>query len=350
MDNVSRPDMNKLLAAPLHVSWVVTSRCNLACDYCLEDAAPAGVRDDASEETRDLIVRELVEGRVLKVNISGGEPLLVESLARHVARLREAGAFVRLTTNGTFLDERWASRLADARLCLAEVSLHPGRGGDVRRAVSLLAARSVRTILRIVVTRENCRDLPEIVSPFRETGVERLMLQEAAPLGRATGGGSGVLLGLEDMMSVRESVDRIRHSWGDDRLRLASGTLADDEAGHPILCSLGARVRKSCEIRPDGNVIPCAPAAVFGVRNMIAEKGLAACWRDVPRLYARFARNEPAGACSDCRHLGPCHGGCRAVSRLLEQSEREDNCAQFRPAGSADSPSASLSERPMDVV
>ncbi|MHC5056850.1 MAG: radical SAM protein [Planctomycetota bacterium] len=328
--------MAKLLGAPLHVSWVVTSRCNLACDYCLEDARPATVGDDVPEATRDLIAREIVAARVLKVSVSGGEPLLVESLPRLVALLREGGVFVRMTTNAAHLDEALADRLAEARLSVAEVSLHPGRGREVLTAVSLLAARDVRTVVRVVVSRANARTLEDIVTPLKATGVERIMLQEVAPLGRAAGGGRGSLLGLEEMRAVRERVDAFRRAWGDDRLRLASSTLADHDAGRPVLCSLGARVRKSCEVRPDGNVIPCAPATVFGVRNMIAGKGLAACWRDIPRLYARFAEEEPGGKCGACDHASGCHGGCRAVARIGERVGRAADCAHFRPGDLAE--------------
>ncbi|MHC4249363.1 MAG: radical SAM protein [Planctomycetota bacterium] len=336
MCDAGGPDAGKLLGTPLHVSWVVTSRCNLACDYCLEDARPATVSDDVPEATRELIAREIVAARVLKVSISGGEPLLVESLPRHVARLREGGVFVRMTTNGALLDEALADRLAEARLSVAEISLHPDRDREVLRAVSLLAARGVRTIARVVVSRANAPTLEDIVAPFRTTGVERIMLQEVAPLGRAAGGGRGSLIGLEEMREVRERVEAIRRAWGDDRVRLASSTLADHDAGRPVLCSLGGRVRKSCEVRPDGNVIPCAPATVFGVRNVLAGKGLAACWRDIPRLYARFAEEEPGGECGACVHASACHGGCRAVSRVSERSGRAADCAHFRPGDLAE--------------
>jgi len=337
MFEVARPDATSPLASPLHVSWVLTSRCNLACEYCLEDSVPADA-DDVSGELRDLVAREVVENRVLKVSISGGEPLLVESLPRLIARLREGGVFVRLTTNGILMDGRLADRLAEARLSVAEVSLHPGRAREVMRALALLAAREVRTIVRVVVTRENRSGLAELVASLRATDVERVILQETAPLGRAAGEGSGCLLCLEEMRAVREEVERLRHSWDDERLHLASATLADHDAGHPVLCSLGAKVRKSCEVRPDGNVVPCAPAGVFGVGNMIAEKGLAACWRDIPRLYARFAEEEPGGECGACGHLESCRGGCRAVSRLLEMRGRREPCPHFRAASKAKGP------------
>jgi len=329
--------LSGLLGTPLHVSWVATSRCNLHCEYCLEDAVSADA-DDVSEELRDLIAREIVENRVLKVSISGGEPLLVESLPSIVARLSEGGVFVRLTTNGVLMDERIADRLAGAQLSVAEVSLHPGRAREVTRALALLAARKVRVIVKVVVTRENHRRLEELIAPLRATEVESVILQEAMPLGRAAGAGRGCLLGLDEMREVRVEVERMQRTWGEGRLHLASATLAEHDAGHPVLCSLDAKVRKSCEVRPDGNVVPCAPAGVFGVSNMIAEKGLAACWRDIPRLYARFAEEEPGGECGACGHLESCSGGCRAVSRLLELRGRRKPCPHFRAASTSKGP------------
>jgi radical SAM protein with 4Fe4S-binding SPASM domain len=337
MHSAGSPDVRELLATPLHVAWVITSRCNLACSYCLEDAVPA-YTEDVPQELRDRIAREIIDSRVLKVSISGGEPLLVNSLPRLVAELRDGGVFVRVTTNGVLLDDDLADRLAKARLSVAEVSLHPGHEDKGLSAVSSFNTRGVRTIVRVVVSSENHLRLAELIEPLRSSGVERVILQEVTPIGRAAGAGHGSLLDLDKTLAVRERVAEIRSAWGDDRVRFSSGTLADEEAGHPVLCSIGTRVRKSCEVRPRGNVIPCAPATVFGVRNMIEEKGLAACWRDIPRLYARFASEEPDGKCPRCDHSQACHGGCRAVSRLVERHGRREECAHFGPAAMTKGP------------
>ncbi len=331
-------DIDSLLDAPLQVTWTVTSRCNLRCAYCLENALPADTPDDASEETRERIVRELIAHRVLKVYVSGGEPLLVPSVPGYIARMRDRGMAVRLTTNGTLIDEEMAERLAAARLSVAEVSLHPGTAERVRRAVALLVAEGVRTILRIVVTPRNHLGLEELVSPFVETGVENVALQEIAPLGRAARGGGKHLLDVEALRTAREQVDEMRKQWGNTFVSLASTTLAEAEVGHPTPCTLSLRVRKSCEVRPDGNVIPCAPAVTYGVRNLIAEKGLNACWRDLSRLYTPFAEAPPGGRCELCRWAEACGGGCRALSFLLTGDVSGGNpaCPFFQPASLAE--------------
>lgn len=329
--------VEKLLETPLEATWVVTSRCNLRCSYCLEDPLPADDPDDASEGTRELIVRELVANRVLKVYISGGEPLLVPSVPRYVSTLRDGGAAVRLTTNGTLIDGDMAGRLSAARLSAAEVSLQPGTFEAVRRAVALLVAAGIRTILRIVVTPRNRSRLEELVSPFVESGVEQIALQEVAPLGRAACDVRRHLLDAETLAAVRAQVEEMRNKWGERLISFASTTLAEAAAGHPIPCALGARVKKSCEVRPDGNVIPCAPATACGVRNSVPEKGLRACWRDLPRLYAPFAEAPPGGNCGQCRWVASCGGGCRAVSFQLtgEKSGGNPVCSFFQPRSPA---------------
>ena len=324
--------VDRLLSAPLEATWVVTSRCNLRCPYCLEDPLPADAPDDASEEARELIIRQLIENEILKVYISGGEPLLVPSVPGYVKRFRDMGMAVRLTTNGTLIDEEMAERLSASRLTAAEVSLHPGALDSVRRAVSLLVARGVRTILRIVVTPRNCSRLEGLVSPFVGSGVENVSLQEVAPLGRAACQGES-LLGLDSLRAIREEIDGMRKKWGEGFVGFSSTTLAEAEAGHPVPCTLSLRLRKGCEVRPDGNVIPCAPASAYGVRNLISEKGLRACWRDLPRLYAPFAEEPPGGRCERCRWAKACGGGCRAVSFLLSGKASAGNpvCPFFQP-------------------
>ncbi len=312
------PDIKKLLRTPLAVTWVVTSRCNLDCLYCLEDATGPGGPDDVSEDLRALIVRELIACNVLKVYVSGGEPLLLDSVPDHVARLRERGIAVRLTTNGALVDGRAAGRLAASRVDVVEVSLHPGTAEAVVAAVSLLVEKRVRVIARVVVTRSNAGRLGELAGPLLEAGAESVSFQEVVPLGRAAGAMSEHGPDDETLSAVRRQVDDLGRRWGSARVGLTSATLSDIRGGRPTECGLGAPLKKSCEIRPDGNVVPCAPATVYGVTNFLGEKGLARAWRDLPDLYGGFAVAPLGGQCDLCLESERgCAGGCRAVSRLV---------------------------------
>src|ERR1700733_747883 len=80
------------------VDWWVTSRCNLACDFCY---GPEPGRDPA--ELRDAIVEKLRESSASAVTFCGGEPLLVRKVDEYAGILAKAGKQTVLNTNGSKL-------------------------------------------------------------------------------------------------------------------------------------------------------------------------------------------------------------------------------------------------------
>jgi pyrroloquinoline quinone biosynthesis protein E len=305
----------ELLRAPLQATWAITSRCDLDCEYCLEDPRPAAEPEPVPEAERRAILHELVASRVLKVYLSGGEPLLIEALPEYVARLRQGGAAVHLTTNGTLADDEAVARLARAGLGVAEVSIHPGSEGAAACAIERFVRRGVKTVARLVVTAASISRALDVVRPFTWTGADTIALQEVAPMGRAARARERMAPSAEGLARLAEEVAHFNAGRGaGPHLTFASTTLGDRELGHPAPCSLEHALRKSCEIRPTGDVLPCSPAVAYGVENSIHEKGLAACFRDLPGLFGPFAAEPPGGDCSLCAHVAACRGGCRAVA------------------------------------
>ena len=79
------------------VLWELTSACNLKCDFCLVEMKRRHLPVD-----RALVIADaLVEARVDKVLLSGGEPLLYPGAEAVIRRLSESDVLVKLLTNGT---------------------------------------------------------------------------------------------------------------------------------------------------------------------------------------------------------------------------------------------------------
>jgi radical SAM protein with 4Fe4S-binding SPASM domain len=319
------------------VTWSLTSRCNLACSYCLDDSVAPNAPIESNPQERQHIVNEIIAARVLKVYLSGGEPLLVDELHEYVAAFRRAGAAVRLTSNGTLVDETVARLLAEAGLSAAEISLQPGTADAVARGVRCLVDAGIRTVLRAVVTRANMAGLEDVVRSFAESGVESISFQEVIPLGRAARDAQSWVMDVDEMQRVREEVQRLRLTWGERFIGLASTTLADQAIGHPLPCTLGQGVWKSCEVQPDGNVIPCTPAAAFGIRNSLHEKGLERCWQDLHELYRTVTPGAPGGVCAACLSRDACRGGCRAICHLLDGPGGGNPACRFHTTTPGDS-------------
>ena len=84
-------------SAGTRVLWELTSACNLKCEFCLVEIKRRHLPVPAALQVAD----QLIEARVDKVLLSGGEPLLYPGVEPVMRRLSEAGVLVKLLTNGT---------------------------------------------------------------------------------------------------------------------------------------------------------------------------------------------------------------------------------------------------------
>jgi cyclic pyranopterin phosphate synthase len=108
----------------------VTDRCNLRCPYCMpkDVFGPGFAFLERSEllsfEEITLVARKLADRGVVKLRLTGGEPLLRRELERLVEMLAGIDGIdeIALTTNGLLLGKR-ARALADAGLSRVTVSL-----------------------------------------------------------------------------------------------------------------------------------------------------------------------------------------------------------------------------------
>jgi MoaA/NifB/PqqE/SkfB family radical SAM enzyme len=80
------------------VDWWITSRCNLACDFCY---GPEPGHDPRS--LRDSILAAIKASSARAVTLCGGEPLLVQRIADYAQELAACQKCVVLNTNGLLL-------------------------------------------------------------------------------------------------------------------------------------------------------------------------------------------------------------------------------------------------------
>jgi sulfatase maturation enzyme AslB (radical SAM superfamily) len=178
------------------VQAVLTSACNLRCDYCYQRQHPAR---RMRWETLQAAIELLAESGApeVKLGFYGGEPLLEQGLLRRAVeaawdRLRNPTRTLRLvvTTNGTLLEPGLAAFLEQYRV---EVTLsYDGPGGQVlrrgasanrleevvfdlrRRCPALFAAR---LSVAVTVTAANLRSLADTVGHFLDQGLRRIAVR-----------------------------------------------------------------------------------------------------------------------------------------------------------------------------
>ena len=161
---------------PPSVDWWITSRCNLACDFCygpIPGKDPVDLRDD--------ILRSLKDSSVPVVTFCGGEPLLVRKVDEFAGILRSAGKRTVLNTNGELLTRRHNQGFQLGNFDLVGLSIegstaqsHQAMRGpkasfaDTLSAARLVTGTGIQLKIGTVVSAVNAGDLPQLAALVRK--------------------------------------------------------------------------------------------------------------------------------------------------------------------------------------
>jgi MoaA/NifB/PqqE/SkfB family radical SAM enzyme len=214
-------------AQPVGAKLELTYACNLRCGFCYTDSPRHTVARtvELSDDDWRAIVAELIELGVIESVVTGGEPLLRRELALELAeQLSDAGIGVTFNTNGWFVDEAVADRLAtgcpgvDVHISLdgPTPQLHDGaRGvpGSWRRAVkavAVLTERGISTHVVQVVTPDNQHAVEELIEQCWLLGASSVRLAPVVPIGAAAREGSWQI----SRSRLRRAVERARRRFG----------------------------------------------------------------------------------------------------------------------------------------
>jgi MoaA/NifB/PqqE/SkfB family radical SAM enzyme len=189
--------MRPVPVSPRDVHLLVTARCNLACRHCSVYGEGETEGDLAAEQWVS-IIRRLAEWKVLKLTISGGEPLVREDLPEIIEAVLSRPFRFSLNTNAMLVTDDLARVLARAapRLESVMVSLDGARAEthDEQRAPGAFEAMAeggqrlrragVPVGFYCTVTRLNVREIEDIA----QWGVSRgsyVKFNDVLSVGRA---------------------------------------------------------------------------------------------------------------------------------------------------------------------
>lgn len=305
----------------------MTNRCNLRCDYCY---AVSGTGSSLSWETLESIASDLrANFHPLRVELSGGEPLLNKATLPFARLLKSDGHSLALLTNGTLIDERNAAEIASL-FDTVQISIDgdDAEGHDCRRGAGShgKATRAAELILRqggnlqigMTLTYGSLPGLQGLIEKYGE----RLKVKSMTPIGR---GGAGI-----DALRTEEFYEHSEPYYVSDRAgnprrkvaefvsrsrrkALSNCGLGDmhvsvDEVGHVYPCHLVHDPRYLC-----GDVTKSALSDIYHKSDVL-----------VSLDSFGVQKMEPCRTCV-VRHL--CVGGCPAVS--LAESDRLDVAPSF---------------------
>lgn len=315
------------LEAPLYLVWEINKKCNAQCIHCYSASGPDANEEHILSAPKLLSVAdELIDMRVFRVGISGGEPLLHPTIYPILEKLCQSDIFVSLSTNGSPIDHTAAKRLRKMEIdsvCLSLDSSHPEIHDEIRRlpglfdkavaAAKLLIDEGVPVVAGMTLMRHNFREMRHYVEFVRSLGIHSVNITSYVPTGRGIPEHAleeelyhDYLFEVNEM--AKEYKGDVDIMWHDCRF-----TLIDESFSHYEHKGCGA-ANTSARITAEGDVTPCSTLPIAG--GNLRDHTFKEIWHNSKFFHQMRDRQSYAkdSNCADCLHLEDC-GGCRSMSQ-----------------------------------
>jgi MoaA/NifB/PqqE/SkfB family radical SAM enzyme len=187
--------------APLFIAWQLTNRCASRCITCCEESGPDRKwRDELSRAEALDLARDIADAGIPYVAFGGGEPLGVSHAFEIFEILAQAGVSLKLETDGRYIDDDAADRIAALPIQCVQVSVDGATGASYDRvrpggsftaavaSIERLARRGLKPQLVFAPTRFNLHEIERAYDLAGELGCDTFVTGPLMRLGRAAQG------------------------------------------------------------------------------------------------------------------------------------------------------------------
>lgn len=305
--------------------WHITDLCNIRCKHCYQN------KFDKERDLPLILLEKIIKDIVnvlkknnyssLKINITGGEPL-ISPLLFPILSILEKEDFVKefnIITNGIFIEKVQGELSLYKKLKYLKISLEGAREntndnirgkGNFKKVVEILRECKLEKLLMFTLAKYNYKEIYEMIELTKNTGGRGLILERFIPLGE----GEKIAieaLGREEWYGVCNLISGIYNLSPYDLLPYKAFYLDIKENNiYGAFCNLGD---ESMCLMPNGIVYPCRRLPLE-IGDLKKEKFLDILLR-LRNLRDKFNKKNLKGICSLCE-IEYCIG-CRALTYAL---------------------------------
>lgn len=319
----------KQLSAPIMAHLEVTNQCNHKCIHCYRLGSDVINRpiENADDELILSNARKLIDGGILQIIITGGEPLMKMRLVKKIILLaKEHNVVVSLNTNLTLLNDDMVGFLKETQTrilvsCPSSIQYSYETITQTKNLqcfennLSKVVKAGIKTAVNMVVMKDNLSEIRNTAKRMQQLGCVAFCVTPVA-------------LNMEypkrDLLLSRKDIEHIVYDilWIESELKIKVDILD----GLPkcifppeILSKEHLFLYRRCQagrsfvaVSPNGDVRPCANANVsYG--NLCANS-LAEIWGNMS--FWRSDKIIPK-ECEGCAWINRCLGGCRTNAKAL---------------------------------
>lgn len=233
----------------------LTYKCNFNCVHCYIPEKDREISGELTfEEIKD-ILDQAGELGVYHLCLTGGEPFLRKDISDIIHYARKKGFFITLKTNGSFITEEAATRLAEEKVNKIELSIYAfdekgyetvtkskGSFEKIINAIKFLKTHHVHVVIKSYFLKENIKYAKQIGNFIRKEGLKGDCQFMLAP--RIDGSSEPLEHACFDPEIIKNAVKSFR-----------GGTVLENkERKEKDRCGAGYMVIR---IAPNGDVYPC---------------------------------------------------------------------------------------------
>ena len=319
-----------------HITFEVTSVCNLKCKYCYNIWKIPGSNGfqhfNSYKQAKKTLKRLFKIADVGHVSFTGGEPFFAERFAELVLYTRMKKKSVTIITNGNAATEADYKQTVDLGVGLFELPVHshnsnahdfmteiPGSWEKSVNSIKQLLKFNAYVVAVIVVTKANYKQIAETLLFIKSLGVNRIMLNRFNIGGQGIAEKDNLLLMQKELTETYKTASEIGR---EHKLSLSSNvctpmcvlnpsdfkgisfsTCSPDVKKRPLTLDIYGNLR-FC------NHSPTVLGNIFKDKlNDMLNSEKAQLWNNIIPDF-----------CSDCNLYPRCMAGCRAASEQMNLS------------------------------
>ena len=188
-----RQKRSALLSRPITLQLEPTTKCNLRCPFCESPLWDRRGMDMSFSDFKKIIDQFPFLVTLLLQGI--GEPLLCKDFFKMIEYCKRKRIIVGITTNGTLIDEEMAKKLVDYEIDYLIISIDGATAetfekirlgakfeqvtGNVENLIKIRGNRKKPMLVFLFTgTKDNIRELPQVVRLVKDLGVDRMEAQD----------------------------------------------------------------------------------------------------------------------------------------------------------------------------
>lgn len=317
--------------------WHITHKCNMRCQHCYQEDYSKDLGKEELTEVFYKILEYIKEHNYIgHINFTGGEPLVSDYFWDLLDLCKKHHITFGILTNGTLINNEIVEKLVQYEgLRFVQVSIdgvqqthdHIRGSGNFDKtlsAIKLLKQVHVQTMVSFTCTKNNYKELKEVIRICKKAGVDRFWTDRLIPIGN----------NLLDIVSTEEYMQYLKVLGKESKkaarnpfvkMRIHTNRALQFMCGCVENCYRCSAGKSLLTILADGTLLPCRrlPLPLGNLTKDPIDSIV-----NNSELIRQLKEDEVASECKKCTYLNHCKGGAKCLTYAVtgQLIGRDINC------------------------